>query len=103
MGDHSLDWGPEDIIHPRPSVELPPDVVQLAAWLTGMSPERRIVLSDSESANGWPAWLGRWVGRYGDWQSFQAMAEQALSDFHDHDIPIEASLLAAEQDRKAAA
>jgi hypothetical protein len=103
MGDHTLDWTAEDIINPWPSGELPPDVVQLAAMLTGLTPERRLIFSEAVSGNGWPAWLGRWVERYGDWQTFQAMAEGALSDFHEHDISIEASVLSAEQDRKAAA
>jgi hypothetical protein len=92
--DHTLDWGPEDIIHPWwPARELPPEIVQLAAYLESFSPERRQVFEEAVSANGCPAWVHKRVEDFGDWDEFQRVCLEALRYRDEHGIPVEASLL----------
>jgi hypothetical protein len=102
-GDHSLDWTAEDIINPWPQrIELSPGLVRLAASLRGMSPERRQVLAESESGNGFHGWWAPHIERAGSWQAFRAMSLEALSNYHEHSIPVENTLAVYEQDRDAA-
>jgi hypothetical protein len=94
--DHTLDWTAEDIINPwPPRIFIAPELVHLAAMLTGMTPERRQVLADSESGNGWPAW---WKTRfYGDdddcWEDFKLACAEVFDNL-DHGIAAENTLLA---------
>lgn len=88
---HDRDFTVQDVLRPPP-VEIPPEVAQLGAMLTDMPPERRQVLSEAESENGWPAWWGRWVERMG-WDAFKHMCLRALADFHERGIAVEIALL----------
>jgi hypothetical protein len=83
-GDHSRDLMPDDFTRP-PLVCIPPQLVQLGAMLEGMSPERRLVLAESVSPNGWPWWMAKWEEWIG-WRAFLEMCEQAFSAI-DEGIP----------------
>jgi hypothetical protein len=99
--DHSLDWTAEDIINPRPRIFMPPELVRLAAVLGDFSRERRDVLAESVSPNGWPAWWARYYDRPGwDWESFKAECLEALDNLHDSQIPVETTLTLIERDRE---
>ena len=93
-GDHSADWGIEDILDPWwPTRELPPQIVQLGAWLASFSPERRQVFEEAVCANGCPWWVHKRVVEFGGWDEFQQVCLEALHYMHEHGIPVEASLL----------
>jgi hypothetical protein len=97
-GDHAFDLMPDDFAR-RPTVYISPECVHLAAMLTGFSPERRRVLAESESGNGWPAW---WERRFysdsEEWETFKAMCLEALENFHTSGIPIENTLYVCAQE-----
>lgn len=97
MGDHTFDYTADDFARP-PMVELPPDVVQVAAWLSGMSPERRQVLAESQSEEGCPVWVHKRASEWGGWEDFRDMCLEALYYLHEHGVPVEASLLVSLQD-----
>lgn len=95
--DHTYDWTAEDIINPRPRIFMPPELVRLAAMLGDFSRERRDVLAESESPNGWPAWWAMYYDRPGGWESFKAECLKALDDFHESGYPIESTLTIIER------
>ena len=43
-----------------------------------MPPERRQVLRESETSNGWPRWLAKWEECAGGWPVFKALAEEVF-------------------------
>ena len=79
MGDHRFDVMPDDFAHP-PAVPVPPEYEQLAAWLEGMTPERREVLRESETANGYPLWVKKWEECPAGWVVFKALCEEAFEE-----------------------
>jgi hypothetical protein len=93
--DHSLDFTAEDIINPWwGRTPLAPELVHLAAMLTGMTPERRQVLADSESGNGWPGWWRvRFYGEDAHWPDFKLTCQEVFDNL-DSGIPAENTLLA---------
>ena len=91
--DHTLDWTADDFARP-PAVFIAPELVHLAAMLTGMTPERRQVLADSESGNGWPDWWRvRFYGEDAYWPDFQQACQEVFDNL-DSGIPAENTLLA---------
>lgn len=95
--DHSLDFTADDFSSPARVCFIAPELVHLAAMLTALSPERRQVLAESETPNGWPAW---WRTRfYGDdddhWEAFKLMCAEVFDNL-DAGIPAENSLVAIE-------
>jgi hypothetical protein len=98
-GDHTFDWTADDIINWKPPLVVPPELVRLAAMLQDFSPERRRVLAESETPNGWPAWWSRFYDRPGGWEGFKAECEEALTNYQQHGLPVDASLTLCELDR----
>jgi hypothetical protein len=99
--DHTFDWTAEDIIHPWPRTFMADELIRLAAMLGDFSRERREVLAESESPNGWPAWWATYYDRPGwDWQSFRTECLEALDNLHDRQIPVESTLIIIERERE---
>jgi hypothetical protein len=89
--DHSRDLTPDDFTRPQPTV-ISPATVLLSRLLEDLGPERRRVLAESETSNGWPA---RWRLFYedeDDWPQFRDGCVAALDDFHTHGRPLELAL-----------
>ena len=82
--DHSGDLTPDLFDWPA-TTYVPPEYEQLGSWLESLSPERRQVLAESVSSNGFPQWIQKWE-ESGDWHGFLEMCELAFSAI-DEGIP----------------
>jgi hypothetical protein len=66
----------------------PPQLIQLGAWLEGLTPERRRLLHESVfpadptsypvRPDTFPVWLDKWASRAGGWRGFVNECHQAL-------------------------
>ena len=80
-GDHSRDLTPDLFDWPA-TTYVPDQFVQLGRWLESLSPQRRQVLAESVSSNGFPGWIQKWE-ESGDWHGFLEMCELAFSAIDD--------------------
>jgi hypothetical protein len=100
-GDHAGDWSVEDFAT-TPPVEVPPQIVHLAAHLEAFSPERWQVLAAAETPNGFPACWSRWYTRPTmRWIDFQEMCVKAGEAYVLEGTPIEHSLILSEWEMPA--
>jgi hypothetical protein len=96
MGDHSHDcdgWLDE----PRPFV-ISPYMTRTAAELAYMSGERRAILAESESRDGWPARWDPLIEAVGGWIGFQTLVARLYENAEQRGIGIDAQLVDLEHE-----
>lgn len=73
------------------TIRVGPRVTQLAAFFEALSPERRSILLESQTSNGWPVWLHRY-----DWSKLKQAAAEVF-DAIDRGVPATLTLKAIDE------